>query len=77
MPDKYKEYLRLTQVAKSVSIAFVAQTKNVFACLTHSSRPWILDFGALIISLVIKTFFSFLTFPSPLPTITLLMVLKP
>ena len=42
---EYEEYLRLTQAAKSSSIAFVAQTGNV-SCLTHSSVPWILDTGA-------------------------------
>ena len=45
-PNEYEEYLRLTQAAKSSPIAFVAQTGNVSACLTHSSAPWILDTGA-------------------------------
>ena len=57
-PGEYEEYLRLTQAAKSSSIASVAQTGNVSAYLTHSSAPWILD----IISLVIKTFFLLLPF---------------
>ena len=47
-PNEYKEYLHLTQAAKYASISFVAQTVNAFACLSHSSEPWILDFGALV-----------------------------
>ena len=35
-PDEYEEYLRLTQAAKSSSIAYVAQNSNVSTCLTHS-----------------------------------------
>ena len=66
-PGEYEEYLRLTQAAKSSSIASVAQIDNVSACLTHSSAPWILDTRA---SDHISGFSS-LTFPSPLPTITL------
>ena len=38
-PNEYEEYLRLTQTAKSSSIASVAHTGNVSACLTHSSAP--------------------------------------
>ena len=38
-PGEYEEYLRLTQAAKSSSIAFVAQTGNVSAYFTHSSAP--------------------------------------
>ena len=71
MPSEYEEYLRLTQVAKSSSIASVAQTDNVSACLTHSSAPWILDTGASYHISGNKDFFSSLTFLSPLPTITL------
>ena len=70
-PDEYEEYLHLTQAAKSSSIASVAQTGNVFACLTYSSAPWILDTGASDHISGNKDFFSSLTFPSPLPTITL------
>ena len=44
-PSEFEEYLRLTQVAKSSSIASSAQTGNVSACHTHSSAPWILDTG--------------------------------
>ena len=46
MLNKYKEYIHLTQVAKSSSISFVAQIGNAFACLSHSFGPWILDFEA-------------------------------
>ena len=71
MPGEYEEYLRLNQAAKSSSIASVAQTGNVTACLTHSSAPWILDTGASDYIYGNKDLFSSLTFPSPLPTITL------
>ena len=70
-PGEYEEYLRLTQAAKSSSIASVAQTGNVSTCLTYSSAPWILDTGASDHISGNKDFFSSLTFPSPLPTITL------
>ena len=46
-PNEYKEYIHLTQAAKSAYISFVAQTNNVFACLSHSSGPWNLDSRAL------------------------------
>ena len=71
MPDEYEEYLRLTQAVESSSIAFVAQTGNVSACLTHSSAPWIFDTGAFDHIYGNKDLFSSLRFPSPLPTITL------
>ena len=70
-PSEYEEYLRLTQAAKISSIASVAQTGNVSACLTHSSAPWILDTGAFDHISGNKDIFSSLTFPSPLLTITL------
>ena len=69
-PSEYEEYLRLTQAAKSSSIASVAQTGNI-SCLTHSSAPWILDTGASDHISGNKDLFSSLTFPSPLPIITL------
>ena len=65
------EYLRLIQAAKSSSIASVAQTGNVSACLTHSSAPWIFDTRASDHISSNKDIFSSLTFPSPLPTIIL------
>ena len=68
-PDEYEEYLRLTQTAKSSSIASVAQTGNVSTCLTHSSAPGILDTGAFDHISGNKDFFSSLTFPSPLVTL--------
>ena len=71
MPDEYKEYLRLTQAAKSSFIATVAQTSNVSACLTHSSAPWIINTGASDHISGNKDIFSSLTFLSPIPTITL------
>ena len=70
-PSEYEEYLRLTQAAKSSSIASVALTDNISACLTHSSAPWILNARAYDHISGNKDFFSSLTFPSPLPTITL------
>ena len=70
-PSEYEEYLRLTQVAKSSSIAFVAQIDIVSSCLTHSSAPWIFDIGASDHIFCNKDIFSSFTSPSPLPTITL------
>ena len=69
--SEYEEYLRLTQAAKSSSIASVAQTGNVSTCLTHSPAPWILDTRASDHISGNKDLFSSLTFPSALPTITL------
>ena len=71
MHGELEEYLRLTQAAKSTSIASVAQTGNVPACLTHLFTPWILDSGASDHISSNKDLFSSLTFPSPLPTIIL------
>ena len=71
MPNEYKEYIHLTQAAKSASILFVAQTDNASAFLSHSSSPWILDFGAFDHLSSNKDIFSSLTIISPLPMITL------
>ena len=70
-PGEYEEYLPLTQATNSSSIASVAQTGNVSTCPTHSPAPWILDIGASDHIFGNKDIFSSLTFPSPLPTITL------
>ena len=70
-PGAYEKYLRLTQATKSSSIAFIAQTGNVSVCLTHSSAPWILNTRASYHISGNKDLFSSLTFPTPLPTITL------
>ena len=71
MPGEYEKYLHLTQAVKSSSVASIAQIGNVSACLTHSSAPWILDTGASDHISGNKDLFFSLTFPSPLPTITL------
>ena len=71
MPNKYKEYLHLTQATKSASILSIAQTDSVSACLSHSSGPWILDSGASNHIFGNKDLFSSLTITSPLPMITL------
>ena len=60
-----------TQASKSPSIAFVAQTGNASACLSHSSGPWILDSRASNHLSGHKDHFSSLTFTSPLPMVTL------
>ena len=70
-PSEYEEHLCLTQATKSSSITFVAHTGNVSPYLTHSSTPWILDTRVSDHISSNKDFFSSLTFPSPLPTITL------
>ena len=67
MADKYEEYLRLSQVTKSDSIASVAQIGIVFAYLTNLSALWILDSGASDHISGNKDLFSSLTFMSPLP----------
>ena len=63
-PNEYKEYIHLTQAAKSASISFVD-------CLSHSSGPWILNSGAFDQLSGNKDFFSSPIITSPLPVITL------
>ena len=70
-PGEYEECLRLTQAAKSSSIAYVAQTGNVSTCLTHSSAPWILDTRTSDHISGNKDLFSSLTISSHLPTSTI------
>ena len=65
------EYLRFTQAVKYASTAYVAQTDNVFVCLTYSYGHWILDSGTSDHISGDKDIFSSLTFLSPLPIITL------
>ncbi|RVW96191.1 Retrovirus-related Pol polyprotein from transposon RE1 [Vitis vinifera] len=69
---EYDDYLRY-QTTKSASVASIAQTGNVSACLTHTSslRPWILDSGASDHISGNKDLFSSITTTSTLPTITL------
>ena len=69
-PNEYKEYLHLTQVAKSAFILYVAQIGNASA-LSHSSGHLILDSGALDHISSNKDIFFFLTITSLLPIITL------
>ena len=68
---KLVAYPHCTQASKSAPIAFVAQTGNVSACLSHSSGLWILDSGASDHLSDNKDIFSSLTFTSPLPMVTL------
>ena len=70
-PNEYKEYINLTQPAKSASVSSVAKTDNVSACLSQSSGPWIVDSGASYQLSSNKDLFSSLTITSPLPVITL------
>ena len=67
--NEYDDYLR-HQATKSAS---VAQTGNVFACLTHTSSlgPWILDSDASDHIFGNKDLFSSITTTSALPTVTL------
>ena len=71
MPNEYKEYIYCTQATKVASISFVVQTGNASACLSHSSRPWILDSGPSNHIFGNEDHFSSLTITSPLPMITL------
>ena len=70
--SEYDAYLRY-QAAKSSSVASVAQTSNVSACLTHTSSlgPWILDSSASNHISGNKDLFSSLTTTPTLPTVTL------
>ena len=70
-PNKYNEYLNLTQTAKSASISHVVQISNAFACLSNSYGPWILDSEAFDHLSGNKDLCSPLTITSPLPMITL------
>ena len=67
------EYLHLTQAVKSASISSVAQIGNAPTCLSHSSRPWILDSRASDHLSGNKDLFSSLTIKSPLPMITIIV----
>ena len=71
LTPEYKEYLNLTQAAKSASISSVVQTGNASVYLSHLSGPWILDSGASDHLSVNKGLFPSLTITSPLPMITL------
>ena len=69
--EKLVAYPHCTQASKFLLIAFVAQNGNASTCLSHSSKPWILDSGASDHLSGNKDIFSFLTFSSPLPMVTL------
>ena len=69
--EKLVAYPCCTQASKFASIAFVAQTNNASACLSHSSGPWILDSGASDHLSGNKDIFFSLTFTSPLSMVTL------
>ena len=71
MLNEYKEYIHLTQIAKSASISFVAQTVNASTCLSYSSDPWIVDSRVSDHLSGNKDLFSSLTITSPLLMITL------
>ena len=38
-PNEYKEYIKLTQAAKSTSISSFAQTSDASGYISHSSSP--------------------------------------
>ena len=62
--EKLVAYPHYTQASKSAPVAFVAQTSNAFACLSHSSGPWIIDSRASDHLSDNKDIFSSLTFTS-------------
>ena len=66
-PNEYKKYIHLTPIAKSTSISSVAQIDNASNCFSHSSGPWILNFGASNHINGNKDIFSSLTITSHLP----------
>ena len=70
--SEYDDYHRY-QAAKSASVAFVAQTGNASACLTHTSSlgPWILNSGASDHIFGHKDLFSSLITTPTLPTVIL------
>ena len=70
-PNEYKEYIHLTQATKSASISSIVQIGKAFACLSHSSGPWILGSRASDHISGNKDIFSSLTITSPLPMIAL------
>ena len=69
--EKLVVYPHCPQASKSAPVAFVAYTINASACLSHSSRPWILYSRAFDHLPSNKDIFSSLTFTSPLPMVTL------
>ena len=69
--EKLVEYHHCTQASKSAPIASISKTDNASACLSHSSGPWILNSKASYHLSDNKDYFSFLTFTSLLPMVTL------
>ncbi|RVW31226.1 Retrovirus-related Pol polyprotein from transposon RE1 [Vitis vinifera] len=69
----YQLHGRPPRTAHATKSAFVAQTGNAFACLTHTSSlgPWILDSGASDHIYGNKDLFSSITTTSALPIVTL------
>ena len=65
--NEYEQYRRLTRVVKSAPTASVAQNGNISAFISHSSGPWILDFGAFDHLSGIKDLFLLLTLPLRYP----------
>ena len=69
--EKLVAYPHCTQASKFAPVAYVAQTSNASSCFSHSSRPWVLDYGVFDHLSGNKGIFSSLTFTSPLPMVTL------